>query len=81
MNAFDDLHRESSRGSVVHQADEELWCGALTDGLEGRGAFAACHLRQTALGLAALQALSVQTEICSLAKHDIIFVLWVVVHI
>lgn len=43
MNAFDDLHRESSRCSVVHQADEDLWCGALTDRLEGR-ALAACHI-------------------------------------
>lgn len=31
MDAFDDLHRETSCCGVVHQAHEDLWCGRLTD--------------------------------------------------
>lgn len=81
MNAFDDLHGESSRCSVVHQADEDLWCGALADGLEGRGAFAACHIGQTALGFTTLQAFQMQTENCSLANDEMIFVILFVLHI
>lgn len=81
MNAFDDLHRESSCCSVVHQADEDLWCGALTDRLERRGAFAAGHIGQTALGFTTLQAFQMQTEICSLAKCQMIFGILCFAHI
>lgn len=80
MNAFDDLHRESSRCGVVHQADEDLWCGALTDRLERRGAFAAGHIGQAALGFATLRAFQTQTEMCSLAKYQMIFVILLALH-
>lgn len=44
MKASDDLHRQPSRGSVVHQADQHLRGGGVTDGLEGRGALTAGHI-------------------------------------
>lgn len=81
MNAFDDLHRESSRRGVVHQADEDLRCGALTDRLEGRGAFAARHVGQAALGFTTLRASQMQTENRSLAKYETIVVILFVLHI
>ena len=82
MDAFDDLHREAPRRSVVHQADEDLRRGALTDRLEGRGAFAACHIGQTGLGFTTLRAFYPQTEKCSLlSKYELIFVILFVLHV
>lgn len=55
MDAFDDLHRQTSCGGVVHQADKDLWCGCLTDWLEWWGAFTACHIWEADLGFTALK--------------------------
>lgn len=63
MDAFDDLHRQTSCGGVVHQADKDLWCGCLTDWLEWWGAFTACHIWEADLGFTALKCF---TQNCSL---------------
>lgn len=56
VTAFDDLHWETARGSIVDEPYQDLWCGALAGWLEWRGTFAAGHLRYTSLGFTALLA-------------------------
>lgn len=34
MDAFDDLHRQTTCCGIVNQAHEDLWRGSLTNGLE-----------------------------------------------
>lgn len=55
MDAFDDLHRETSCCGVVHQAHEDLWGGSLADWLEWWGAFTACHIWEADLRFTTLK--------------------------
>lgn len=55
MDAFDDLHRQTSCCRIVYQPHKNLWCGSLTDGLEWWGAFTACHIWEADLGFTSLK--------------------------